>query len=211
MGCDIHLCLERRRKQAETIHNELTLADGTKRECNQTLDQKWKSCFISYGRPVNPGRIYGMFAKLADVRNYWDIVPIESRGFPEDANSNTLGHFAHRIVPDEEYKEYMAEWDDSPVKQTEADRWVKDYGCKIVEYQNEWNKDIVTKYVTDPDMHSPNWCSADELDHAIKEIFKDENRDYYGDRADWEGLLGMMRGYEENGVWETRCVFWFDN
>lgn len=211
MGCDIHLCLERRRKQVETIHHEHEMPDGTKREFNVTLDQNWESCFVSLGHTINPGRIYGMFAKLANVRNYWDIVPIEQKGFPEDASERTVSYYAHRIIPDEEYQDYMDDWDYPPVKQTEADEWIKKYRCETIETKNRWSKDIVTKYVTDPDMHSPNWCNADELDNAIKEIFKDEKRDYYGDRADWEGLLGMMRGYEENGVWETRCVFWFDN
>lgn len=66
--------------------------------------------------------------------------------------------------------------------------------------------------ITDPDDHSPNWCTTQEMEDAIKEIFwKEEIQQYVGDYIEWLALLGAMKGIEQNGAYECRAVYWFDN
>lgn len=57
MGCDIHLRLERKAKG----------------------QSKWQDCHIfGYDRCWDD-RIYGMFAALADVRNYNDVIETDNK------------------------------------------------------------------------------------------------------------------------------------
>lgn len=66
--------------------------------------------------------------------------------------------------------------------------------------------------ITDPDAHSPNWCTTQEMEDAIKEIFwNEEMQQYVGDYIEWLALLGAMKGIEQNGAYECRAVYWFDN
>lgn len=68
MGCDIHVCAER--KGADGNFEDVNIGDAL--------------C----------GRSYGEFAFLAGVRNYSGVQPIaEPRGFPEDAASTTAQAF----------------------------------------------------------------------------------------------------------------------
>lgn len=81
MGCDIHLRLERKAKG----------------------QSKWQDCHIlDYDRCWGD-RIYGMFAALADVRNYNDIEHLPVRGIPKDATELTLMLYGHRIADKAEY------------------------------------------------------------------------------------------------------------
>jgi len=67
MGCDIHICLERKNPTGEWVHVPLP-ADDLRLE----------------------NRVYAWFEFLADVRNYGAIPPIsEPRGIPEDAAPET--------------------------------------------------------------------------------------------------------------------------
>ena len=50
------------------------------------------------------------------------------------------------------------------------------------------------------------------MEDAIKEIFwKEEMQQYVGDYIEWVALLGPMKGIEQNGAYECRAVYWFDN
>src|SRR5690349_20426391 len=61
MGSDIHLYIEHKRTGPNS---------------------RWSS----FGGRFNPGRYYGLFAKLAGVRNYREVKPVaEPRGMPADA------------------------------------------------------------------------------------------------------------------------------
>ena len=159
-------------------------------------------------------RVYGMFAKLADIRNYFQqkIEPIPLRGFQEDATDNTKLAYCYIVIPDDEYKKNEDYYEDSYqyqyINETKANEWVN----------NGWSKEMTPfgnteqRKITDPDAHSPNWCTTQEMENAIKEIFwNEEIQQYVGDYIEWFALLGAMKGIEQNGAYECRAVYWFDN
>ena len=67
MGCDIHLYIEYKNKMVEF--------DG------------YKYSWHDFGKCINPGRNYVLFALMAGVRNYGNELPVivPRRGMPEDA------------------------------------------------------------------------------------------------------------------------------
>lgn len=173
MGCDIHLRLERKAKG----------------------QSKWKDCHIlGYDRCWGD-RIYGMFAALADVRNYNDIEHLPVRGIPQDATERTLMRYGYRIVDKPEY-----DWQCSA---SDAKKWVEEGYSDYYEVGG-------MKYVSDPDAHTPSWCTTAEMEDCINRIFKNEDGGYIGDYSEWLALLGAMKGYEADGG-KCRAVFWFDN
>ena len=155
-----------------------------------------------------------MFAKLADVRNYFQqkIEPIQLRGFPEDATNDTKQAYCYIVIPDDEYKEREDYYENSYlyhyINESRANEWVNDGSSKeMTPFGNTEQRKI-----TDPDAHSPNWCTTQEMEDAIKEIFwKEEIQQYVGDYIEWLALLGAMKGIEQNGAYECRAVYWFDN
>lgn len=173
MGCDIHLRLERKAKG----------------------QSKWQDCHIfGYDRCWGD-RIYGMFAALADVRNYNDIEHLPVRGIPKDATELTLMLYGYRIADKAEY-----DWQCSA---SEAKRWVENGDSVYYEVGGR-------KYVSDPDWHTPSWCTTAEMEESINRVFRNEDGELYGDYSEWLALLGAMKGYEADGG-ECRAVFWFDN
>ena len=68
------------------------------------------------------------------------------------------------------------------------------------------NGNTEQRKITDPDAHSPNWCTTQEMEDAIKEIFWNEEIQQYV-----FAFLGAMKGIEQNGAYECRAVYWFDN
>lgn len=176
MGCDIHLRLERKAKG----------------------QSKWQDCHIlGYDRCWGD-RIYGMFAALADVRNYNDIEHLPVRGIPNDATRNTLLAYGYAVVMDAE-KHF-----DFQCGESQAKDWVEYCGY------SEYLESDGVKYVSDPDWHTPSWCTTSEMEDCINRIFKNEDGGYKGDYSEWLALLGAMKGYEADGS-ECRAVFWFDN
>lgn len=173
MGCDIHLRLERKAKG----------------------QSKWQDCHIfGYDRCWSD-RIYGMFAALADVRNYNDIEHLPVRGIPKDATKLTLMRYGYRIANKAEY--------DGQCSESEAKRWVENGDSVYYEVGGR-------KYVSDPDWHTPSWCTTSEMEDCINRVFRNEDGELYGDYSEWLALLGAMKGYEADGG-ECRAVFWFDN
>lgn len=173
MGCDIHLRLERKAKG----------------QC------KWQDCHIfGYDRCWGD-RIYGMFAALADVRNYNDVEHLPVRGIPKDATELTLMRYGYRIADKAEY--------DGQCSESEAERWVENGDGVYYEVGGR-------KYVSDPDWHTPSWCTTAEMEECINRVFRNEDGELYGDYSEWLALLGAMKGYEADGG-ECRAVFWFDN
>lgn len=180
MGCDIHLHIEKRHRES----------------VKKGFDTWWQGDI--YGEFSD--RNYKMFAYLADVRSDGDderIVP--ERGIPNDVSDSTKDYYLHPILDNEKTFEWYYDHPCIPVTQETADDWVKRCGCTISE--NGRYKDV-----TDPDFHSYNWCTADELEKCIK---KAEDSDW-GVGAAWKALLAYMRAYEE-GNYEVRAVYWFDN
>lgn len=166
MGCDIHMYVEHKDK------------DG--------------SSWWSFGGRINPGRIYGMFAKLAGVRNSFGITPLfQPRGIPDDMGSEAFSDYTLYVTNKDEP-------DDDEVSKDKAAEWVKDGYSKY--YRDG-------KFVSSPDWHSESWCNADELEQAINEVWKDKKN---GNETDYTVVLDMLRSFERQGQ-QARAVFWFDN
>lgn len=166
MGCDIHLFIEHKRNE---------------------IGQWWV-----FGRKINPGRDYAIFANLCGVRQWTnDIKPIsEPRGIPEDAGWEVIEEYTLWI--DDESNCDCGHY----CSKEESESWLK-YGSSRMYDEHR---------VTDPDAHSESWATADELQKALEESKK------YGGRVDseWTAVLKVLRHFEESGE-ESRIVFWFDN
>ena len=234
MGCDIHLRLERRLKKEKkiVISPEKKDENGNvvKKELSFTdNDFTWHSCDIIPYDKCWSDRVYGMFALLADVRNYWDYKPIENRGFPSDANIRTLEQYMCQIATwllDNEFEDNGGfSLDGRMISKNKARSFaLKNYKCyehshetlilKEITPTDEWlskHECGKTKFIKDPDYHSPNWCTVSEMEECIEKIFKNENGEWSGNYIEWVALLGAMKSYEMSGEYEVRAVFWFDN
>ena len=190
MGCDIHLRLEKRLKK-EKVWNEY-----------YTEKCEWQNCsIIPFGRTWGD-RIYGMFAALANVRNKWNIEHIPIRGLPNDACIDTLECYG-KPVKDEIKDAYE---DENFFLTSQAESWVKDGFSRYYEVRGR-------KYCSNPDYHSANWCTTQEMEDCINKVFKDGNGNFSptAEPYEWLALLGAMKGYESTGEYECRAVFWFDN
>lgn len=206
MGCDIHLVLEYRRKEARTVTEKLNLKDkeGNPRTITYDLGTEWKKGYTI--RDSWSERVYGMFALLNNVRNYWEdkYMPLPDRGIPEDVSDGTLRLYCEKVIPDEDYKkreDYYCNSDYLYTTKSSADKYVEKGYSKRYKINGE-------EYVSCPDWHSPNWCTLQELEDCYKQVFKDS---WEGDYIEWAALIGAMKGYEASGEFETRAVFWFDN
>ena len=184
MGCDIHLHIEKRHRKS----------------VEKGFTNWWQGDI--YGEFSD--RNYKMFAYLADVKSDGDderVVP--DRGIPDDVADSTQDYYMHPIMDDEKTFEWYYDHPCRPVTLKTAEDWAKRCGSKIV---NRYSTDDKYKDVTDPDYHSYNWCTTDELEECIK---KAESSDW-GVAAAWKALLAYMRAYEEGG-YEVRAVYWFDS
>ena len=103
--------------------------------------------------------------------------------------------YGHRIADKAEY--------DGQCSASEAERWVENGDSVYYEVGGR-------KYVSDPDWHTPSWCTTAEMEECINRVFRNEDGEFYGDCSEWLALLGAMKGYEADGG-ECRAVFWFDN
>lgn len=156
---------------------------------------EWRDCRIfGYDRCWGD-RIYGMFAALAGVRNYNDIEHLPVRGMPKDAADGTLKSYGCQVAAVVKYPDWQYSEED-------AERFVEEGDSEYYDVNG-------LKYVSDPDWHTPSWCTTSEMEDCINRIFKDENG-HIGDYSEWLALLGAMKGYEADGS-ECRAVFWFDN
>lgn len=187
MGCDIHLRLEIKLKKDKVWNQFYTENCGEWKNARILGDETWGD------------RIYGMFAALADVRNYHKMEHLTLRGIPKDCCNKTLAHYGLRVIdqPDEKCSEGEVSADD-------AEKWVK-LGYSYFYTLNGY------KFVSDPDWHTPNWCTTQEMESCINNVFRADNGTYEGDYIEWLALLGAMKGYEQSGEYECRAVFWFDN
>lgn len=174
MGCDIHLRLERKAKG----------------------QNEWQPCYLfGHNHDCWSDRTYGMFAMLADVRNYWHLEHLPVRGLPKDVTNRTLTCYGCQVADDAKY-----DWQYS---ESDAKRWVESGDSFYYEING-------IKYCSDPDWHTPSWCTTSEMEDCINKIFRNEDGTYKEDYTEWLALLGAMKGYEMDGS-ECRAVFWFDN
>ena len=196
MGCDIHLRLERRLKKEKKI-----IISPEERDENGNLIKKerifidndftWHSCYIIPYDKCWTDRLYGMFALLANVRNYWDYKPIENRGFPNDADIRTIGNYMFLIatwLPDDAYEDDCGfSYDGRTISKNKAKEFLKKkykcyeyesygfngYSFKEVTPTLEWitsHENNKSKFIEDIDHHSPNYCSTSEMEECIEKI-----------------------------------------
>lgn len=216
MGCDIHLYIEKRAiKEIPFVRSE---PDPDKKgEWKQKIiyyseGNEWSPCyFTNNARREFSDRCYDMFAKLADVRNYNDLEPIELRGFPSDASDVVKRSYCYELIPDEEYNEEKYErFSDAfgigYCKKSYGEKLIVIGASEVIYEENG------RKFISGPDWHSPNWCTTEELEECIKEIFYNEKlKGYTPDAMDWTNLLAIMKDTESTGYYECRAVYWFDN
>ena len=184
MGCDIHLMVELRQK--------------VKNPDSARLYSWYNAGF----RDEFSSRIYGMFARMASVRDYGNDdykVKFEPRGFPEDMNWRTARQFRLNVTDDEN----AVDWGDRYCSVENAERWVEKG------YSKWLDEDHTT--ITDPDYHSRSWLTASELRECFDDCFKNEDGTYHGDYIEWLGLVSLCEGIESDGKHECRVVFCFDN
>ena len=93
------------------------------------------------------------------------------------------------------------EWE---VSEEDAERWVKQ-GLSHYYEIGGW------KYCSDPDTHSENWCTTQEMEDCVNRVFINNDGTFECGYIEWLALLGAMKGYEQSGDYECRAVFWFDN
>ena len=188
MGCDIHLRIEQKRK-TETDDWRL---------CKLTREKSWGD------------RVYGMFARLANVRNYWELKHLPVRGFPKDAASVTCLAYYCIVLPDEEYEKGISVYENSKVhyvKESTANRWISGGVSEEVKCDQLYTD---KRIITHPDWHSASWCTVEEMRKCVNETFYKDGR-WTGDYIEWLSLLGAMDGIEKSGEYDCRAVFWFDN
>jgi len=209
MGCDIHLYIE--------YKNKKVAFDG------------YKDNWHSFGKRINPGRNYAMFALMANVRNHYSDgklpVLVEPRGMPDD-----VGYY----VKDESQiyiSETILEGEHIVTMET-ANRWVASGSSKFIN-----NQKGEPTWVTDPDNHSHSWLTTSEFETIINKYLELE-AGWHKERVDthnkmvakeniqpsswmyappatndepqYQVVLASMKRFEELG-YDARIVFWFDN
>ena len=185
MGCDIHLRIERRRK-----------VNPYPNDRNEWYNVGFNGEFSC--------RIYGMFARMANVRAYGDNykVQFEPRGLPKDmASWGTPKSFYLEVTDDEN----ATEWGEGYCLREDAERWVENG-------YSEW-VDEDHRRVTDPDLHSHSWLNTQELRQCFDDCFKEEDGTMHPncEYVEWLGLVSLCEGIESTGEYECRVVFAFDN
>lgn len=202
MGCDIHTFIE---------YSDFTDRNG---------DPYW-SCF---GGQINHGRDYTMFGLLAGVRGGEAL--ISPRGLPEGNLSYQVEDYMRiRIVTAEEAEN---SYEGGVTTLETAQSWTTGhYGEKIIN-----NHRGEPTWVTNPDLHSHNWLTLDELklvlayytlgDRAAEIDVAPENRTVVmqavaalqgsGERysVSWDATVAAMEAFEARGH-QTRFIMCFDN
>ena len=205
MGCDIHLYIEYKNKKVEF--------DG------------YKDNWHDFGKCINPGRNYALFALMADVRNYRNELPVivPRRGMPEDVAYYARNDDRMYICNDE---------GEGYVKMKQAASWVKNGNSKFI-----YDKDGKPTWVTHPDHHSHSWLTTNEFETILNKYLELETG-WHKERVDehnkmvakediqpgsyaydppamaiepqYQVVLASLKRFEELG-YDARIVFWFDN
>lgn len=187
MGCDIHLFLEKRRKDV--------------------VYSTWYACKMT-DTPLKgwSDRDYSMFSMLANVRSYGRDKHIKIKGFPKDASDCVKWSYCYELIPDEsydeeEYEERSENWGTHYCSESKGDEYIREgLSTEICQMGGH-------RFISYPDYHSPNWCIAEELEDCIESV----SRRVYQVSEEWLALLSAMKAIESTGFYECRAVFWFDN
>ena len=105
MGCDIHLRIEQRKRVNPYPINQ----------------HNWSN--VGFDGEFN-SRIYGMFARMAKVRDYYGDkykVQFEPRGLPDDMNWSTCESFYLHVTDDEA----AVDWGEHYCLKEMAEKWVE--------------------------------------------------------------------------------------
>ena len=207
MGCDIHLYIE--------YKNKKVAFDG------------YKDNWHSFGKSINTGRNYAMFALMANVRNYYSDgklpVLVEPRGIPED-----VGY----IAKDDNQLYICEDEGENYTTMERAEKWVESGSSKFID-----NQEGKPTWVTHPDWHSHSWLTTSEFETIINQYlelesgwhkervaehmtFVEQNNikleswayapPVMNDEPEYQVVLASMKRFEELG-YDARIVFWFDN
>lgn len=185
MGCDIHLRIECR----------------TKVNPYSTEENRW------YNVGINgefSSRIYGMFARMAKVRECGQKykVQFEPRGLPQDITDwKTRESFFCTVTDNEEIAHCLSSY----CSKVNAEKWVENGYSKWVGDDH--------RRITNPDLHSHSWLTTQELRQCFDDCFKQDDGIYYPNSKyyEWLGLVSLCEGIENDGIYECRVVFAFDN
>lgn len=213
MSCDIHLHLEKRLKKPirQILKPDLFNEKGELLEKAYTYelkpDKNWSHCSFTKSEDFHIIAVYGMFSVLAGVRNYGDykqIVP--DRGFPKDTSMLTLRGYAYKLWTD----------DTNPVPEhTKFDPIHYIGKAKAEKYYKSGVSQMFAKdgsiFISQPDWHSPNYCTTEEMEQCVRKIFFEKYNQWNGDFEEWLELANYMKGVEMSGHYECRAVYWFDN
>ena len=186
MGCDIHLRIEERKKVNPYPNDQ----------------HEWYNVGI-YGE--FSCRIYGMFARMATVREYYGVnckVQFEPRGLPDElTNWTTCESFYLHVTDDKN----AVEWGNHYCLKKKAEEWVAKGYSKWVDEDH--------RTITDPDLHSHSWLTTQELRQCFNDCFKKKDGTYKedSDYVEWLGIVSLCEGIESDGIHECRVVFAFDN
>lgn len=189
MGCSIYLRLEIRLKKDKVLN----------KYCIEKATGKWIPCYLNKDKCWGDFGVYGMYARLANVKNYWDYKHLPLRGLPDDCSDLTLKCYGNRI--ENKAREQCLDFE---YAREDAEKWIRQGISTRYSIHN-------VEYCSCPDWHSPNWCTTREMEDCINKNFKNEDGTYKGEYVEWLALLGAMKGYEQTGEYECRAVFWFDN
>lgn len=168
------------------------------KRCRRFEQNGWSPC--SFDGEFSE-RIYGMFAALNNVRNYREMEHLVDRGLPADIAWKTFSGYYNRVLSKDEIKKGI-----SGYSEEDAKRWEEEGSSTIIN-KNGFN------YCSDPDWHSPNWCTTKEMEMCFRRVFMKENGGFieHADYEEWLALLAYMKAIEISGQYECRAVFWFDN
>ena len=137
--------------------------------------------WFNFGSEFGLDRNYKVFSRLAGVRNYGEDA---EHIFPRGLPDN-LGY-----VTEDETRYYISEEEGHKnATPEEAKRWGGISKCG--------------KWVDDPDNHTYSWLTVDEYEKAIDVELVEHSVDY-------KALLAALKVLEE-GMFDVRVGFWFDN
>ena len=162
--------------------------------CGEHAYKDEKFPYVSNFAKLQLGRDYTLFAILAGVRNYDDIIPVSKlKGLPEHRSYRVNNDVSLYVVDDGE----DCSFDERLCSRSNAKKWIESGNSIWLEQD---------KLITSPDNHSISWLSTEEVEKAIVQYKEHEKCN----NIELIGILASMKAMEEEGV-VCRFVFWFDN
>ena len=164
---------------------------------NNRMTIIWEDGTVDKGRlDVVAGSVFSMIVDEETGAGYYFTYCYE------DLSDKLVGSW---LVQSDETSEIHTYYEDGRYcRKSQADKWIRQGISNPIE--------IVTghEFVTHPDWHSPNWCTAQEMEQCVTQLFFRDG-EWIGDYFEWKILSDVMKLYEESGEYECRAVFWFDN